>query len=57
MAVHNIFHMAIKIPAFLILRPSQKYPNWDVWFENILSGNPALETIHSQLERDVMKTN
>jgi hypothetical protein len=25
----------------LIARPSKIYPNWDFWFENIPSGNPA----------------
>jgi hypothetical protein len=25
------------------LRPSKLYPNWDFWFENKPSGNPALE--------------
>jgi hypothetical protein len=32
------------IPAFSILRPSKIYPNWDFWFENKPSGNPAVET-------------
>jgi hypothetical protein len=27
---------------FSILRPSEIYPNWDFWFENVASGNPAL---------------
>jgi hypothetical protein len=26
---------------FSISRPSQIYPNWDFWFENIPSGNPG----------------
>jgi hypothetical protein len=26
---------------FFILRPSKIYPNWDFWFENKPSGNPA----------------
>jgi hypothetical protein len=26
-----------------IARTSKIYPNWDVWFENIPSGNPALD--------------
>jgi hypothetical protein len=25
-----------------IARPSKIYPNWDFWFENIPSGNPAV---------------
>jgi hypothetical protein len=28
-------------PTFSIPTPSQIYPNWDVWFENIASGNPG----------------
>jgi hypothetical protein len=33
--------MGINMPTFSILRPSKIYPNWDFWFENIASGNPA----------------
>jgi hypothetical protein len=33
--------MATKIPTFPIPRPSNVYPNWDFWSENIPSGNPA----------------
>jgi hypothetical protein len=31
--------LAVKIPASSIARPSQTYPNWYFWFENIPSGN------------------
>jgi hypothetical protein len=31
--------MAIKRPIFSITRPSKIYPNWEVWYENITSGN------------------
>jgi hypothetical protein len=31
----------IYVPTFYILRPSKIYPNWDFWFENMPSGNPA----------------
>jgi hypothetical protein len=33
--------MAMNIPTFPLTRPSNIYPNWDFWFENIPSGNPA----------------
>jgi hypothetical protein len=33
--------MTIKIPTSSILRPFKIYPNWDFWFENKSSGNPA----------------
>jgi hypothetical protein len=29
------------IPTSSIVRPSKIYPNWNFWFENIPSGNPA----------------
>jgi hypothetical protein len=29
------------IPTSSIVRPSQIYPNWDFWIENIPSGNPV----------------
>jgi hypothetical protein len=32
---------ALNTPKFSIVRPSKIYPNWDFWFENIPSGNPA----------------
>jgi hypothetical protein len=32
--------MAINIPTSSIARTSKIYPNWDIWFENIPSGNP-----------------
>jgi hypothetical protein len=45
---HKIYQMTVayfkwpkNIPAFSILRPSKIYPNWDFWFENKPSGNPA----------------
>jgi hypothetical protein len=31
------------LPTSSIARPYKMYPNWDFWFENIPSGNPALE--------------
>jgi hypothetical protein len=34
--------MAIEIPTSSVARPSKIYPNWDFWFENMPSGNPAL---------------
>jgi hypothetical protein len=47
----KIFQMIIKITAFSIPRPSKFYKNWDFWFENKPSGNPApdfnLETKNS----------
>jgi hypothetical protein len=33
---------------FSISRPSKIYPNWDFWFENIPSGNPAEMPSHSK---------
>jgi hypothetical protein len=30
------------MPITSIARPSKIYPNWDFWFENMPSGNPAL---------------
>jgi hypothetical protein len=33
--------MVINIPTFSIARPPKNYPNWDFWFENKPSGNPA----------------
>jgi hypothetical protein len=45
---HKLYQMALKlskwslnIPTFSIPRPSKIYPDWDFWFENKLSGNPA----------------
>jgi hypothetical protein len=45
---HKISQMAVKyskwpqnISTFSNLRPSKRYPNWDFWFENKPSGNPA----------------
>jgi hypothetical protein len=29
------------IPTSSIARPPNIYPNWDIWFENIPSGNPG----------------
>jgi hypothetical protein len=29
------------LPTPFIARLSKVYPNWDFWFENILSGNPG----------------
>jgi hypothetical protein len=31
----------LNISAFSTLRPSKIYPDWDFWFENKPSGNPA----------------
>jgi hypothetical protein len=36
--------MALNIPTFSIPTPSKIYPNWDFWFENLPSGNPALHS-------------
>jgi hypothetical protein len=33
--VREIDQMVIKIPASSIARPSQIYPNWIFWFENM----------------------
>jgi hypothetical protein len=33
------------IPKSSFARPSHICPNWDLWFENIPSGNPALQNI------------
>jgi hypothetical protein len=48
----HIYRMAIKwtkwpysIPTSSIARPVKINPNWYVWFENIPSGNPALEMV------------
>jgi hypothetical protein len=49
---HKIYQMAVNIPndhrhnipTFFIPRPSQIYPNFDFWFENIPSGNLDLNT-------------
>jgi hypothetical protein len=30
------------LPTSFIARLSKIYPNWDFWFENIPSGNPAM---------------
>jgi hypothetical protein len=45
---HKIYQMTVKyfkwllnIPALSILRPSEIYPNWYFWFENVPSGNPG----------------
>jgi hypothetical protein len=45
---HRMYQMYVihsnwpyNIPTFSIPRPSMIYPNWDIWFENIPSGNPA----------------
>jgi hypothetical protein len=35
------------------LRPSQKYPNWDFWFENIPSGNSGFESRFRLLEGEL----
>jgi hypothetical protein len=29
------------IPTFYIPRPPKIYPNWDLWFEKLTSGNPG----------------
>jgi hypothetical protein len=55
--VYQIYQMAVKwtkrpwnIPKSSIARHSKNYPNFDFWFENIPSGNPArhlhVENIH-----------
>jgi hypothetical protein len=48
----KIYQMAVKCsksplnkPEFSVPKPSKTYPNWDLWFENIPSGNPAYWTI------------
>jgi hypothetical protein len=38
----NDHKFAVKKPRFSIPRPSKFYPNWDLWNENIPSGNPVL---------------
>jgi hypothetical protein len=42
---------AIKIPTSFIARLSKIYPNWDFWFENIPSGNPAYRRKSAQSGR------
>jgi hypothetical protein len=50
--VLKLFQMSLKyskcplnIPIFSNLRPSKIYSNWDFWFENKPSGNPAAQQI------------
>jgi hypothetical protein len=45
---HKVYPKAViyskwtkNIQSFSNLRPSKIYPNWDFWFENKPSGNPA----------------
>jgi hypothetical protein len=33
--------MTKNMPTFSIPKPFKIYPNWDFWFENKPSGNPA----------------
>jgi hypothetical protein len=33
------------MPTSSIARPFKIYPNWDFWFENMPSGNPAGERL------------
>jgi hypothetical protein len=40
--------MALKVPTFFIPRPSKIYPNLDIWFENIPSGNPGTQTYRGE---------
>jgi hypothetical protein len=35
--------MDIKCANIFYARPYKIYPNWEFWFENIISGNPAVE--------------
>jgi hypothetical protein len=37
----KIFQMAIKYTSIFRSKVLQIYPNWDFWFENKPSGNPA----------------
>jgi hypothetical protein len=37
----NYTKLSYNIPTSYITRPSQIYPKWYFWFENIPSGNPA----------------
>jgi hypothetical protein len=41
----------LNIPRFSIPRSSKMYPNWDFWFENIPSGNPAAQWEEKQKMR------
>jgi hypothetical protein len=47
--------MVIKFTNIVLARHSQIYPNWDFWFENIPSGNPAANEYCDQLERSNLK--
>jgi hypothetical protein len=40
---HKIYPITLKYTSLSILRPSKIYQNWDFWFENKPSGNPALK--------------
>jgi hypothetical protein len=42
---HKIYQMATKYTNISIARPFKIYPNWNVWFLNIPSGNPASEKL------------
>jgi hypothetical protein len=33
--------------------PSKIYPNWNIWLENIPSGNPAQKSIYSLIKREI----
>jgi hypothetical protein len=37
----NYYKCPKNIPTFSIPRPFKIYQNWDFWFDNIPSGNPA----------------
>jgi hypothetical protein len=34
--------LPLSMPTFSIPRPSKIYPNWDIWNQNIPSGNPGM---------------
>jgi hypothetical protein len=41
---HKITNWPQNMPTSSITGPSKIYPNWDFWYENIPSGNPARHT-------------
>jgi hypothetical protein len=42
--IYSKWHTNLSIP-----KPCKMYPNWDFWFENIPSGNPAVHSRSKQI--------
>jgi hypothetical protein len=40
----SVFQRAINEPPFFVTGPSKIYPNLDIWFENIPSGNAEINS-------------